>query len=145
MQQSNPILQLPLYPPPSETLCATDTDFKRDMELPPRNFNVARSYSSYPVKPPEDHQFNAISLPIEKMILPSEVLHIPISNKMPIASHVSITPSFPNAYDNILWRPQICDVINGEALFKNHSSQPLLVPKYAHFKPHSVHIMSLEK
>ena len=88
VQQSNPILQLPLYPPPSETICATDTDFKRDMKPPPRNFNVARSYSSYPVKPPEDQQFNAISLPIEKMILPSEVLHIPISNKMPIASYL---------------------------------------------------------
>ena len=27
VQQSNPFLQLPLYPPPSETLSATDTNF----------------------------------------------------------------------------------------------------------------------
>ena len=56
---------------------------------------------------------------------------------------MSITPSFPAAIDNKSWAPQICEIINGKALYQNLSDQPLIARKFSHFRPHSVTVHEL--
>ena len=58
----------------------------------------------------------AISLPNDSLVLPLDHLPIPLPSET-IASHMSITPSFPAAIDNKSWAPQICEIINGKALY----------------------------
>ena len=74
----------------------------------------------------------AISLPSDSLVLPADHLSIPLPPEA-ISSHISITPSFPAAIDNILWPPKVCEVVNGKALYQNNSDHPLLVKKYSHF------------
>ena len=77
------------------------------------------------------------------MVLPSDYLHIPLPDSLMSSSHISISPSFVCAYDDKMWFPQICKVLNGVALFKNTTDVPLVAPKYAHFRPHPVIINNL--
>ena len=88
-------------------------------------------------------KFNTIALPSSKVIYPGETLDISIPKSAPQSGYVSISPSFSDAYDNKLWQPQICEIINGKALFKNLSVSPLLPPKHCHFRPHPVTIATL--
>ena len=136
VDQSNPFLHLPLHPPPSEKLDDATLESKYDLKMSSKVSDEPELYFA-------QSQLNTISMPSANVILPSEFLKIPIPSKITVASHLSITPSFPDAYDKSCWQPQICDVVNGQALFRNNSSQPLIVPKYAHFKPHSVRIMNM--
>ena len=78
-------------------------------------------------------KLHAISLPNMSVIYPSDFLEIPLPTEATALSYVSITPSFQAAYDNPQWQPQICEVANGTALYKNISNIPLLPKKYSHF------------
>ena len=95
--------------------------------------------ATYSIQP----NLNTISLPLSQVIFPSEVLFIPLPQTCPVASHISISPSFPDAYECASCNPQVCSVINGHALYKNTSDTSLVSPSYAHFKPHPVLIMNL--
>ena len=62
----------------------------------------------------------------------------------PALGFISMSPSFPSAYGDRQWLPQICQVVNGEALFKNESDRPLLARKNSHFRPHMVNISRIK-
>ena len=79
---------------------------------------------------PRMSNLRAISLPSDSLVLPADHLSIPLPPEA-ISSHISITPSFPAAIDNILWPPKVCEVVNGKALYQNNSDHPLLVKKYS--------------
>ena len=92
--------------------------------------------------PHRQSSLRAISLPNDSLVLPLDHLPIPLPSET-IASHMSITPSFPAAIDNKSWAPQICEIINGKALYQNLSDQPLIARKFSHFRPHSVTVHEL--
>ena len=103
-----------------------------------RNYPVAaRSFGEYPVA------FNAISLPKSQVVFPGEFLQISLPKTLPQAGYISVSPSFLKAYDSPQWNPQVCEILNGHALYKNVSSSPLIAEKHTHFRPHSVLISSL--
>ena len=142
VRQHNPFIQMPLYPPPSEK---TPSGPYWDL---PGHCGSSRLYGRWATPHSVDDQklqtnLYTISLPSSQVVFPSEFLSIPLSKTNPVASHISITPSFPNAYELSSWNPQVCEVINGNALYQNTSDTSLVVPKYAHFKPHTVLIMNL--
>ena len=121
VKQSNPCSDRLTYPP---QITETSASIKSSLS------------SCLPYNPV---RFNAISLPMDKLVFPSDILHIPIKNvsNSPM-SYVSITPSFPSAYDNPQWAPQVCEVVDGNALYKNCSDMPLFARQYSHFKPSPV-------
>ena len=135
IKQSNPHSSIPIYPPP--------------LKLSPHTAGKVQSLPRY--NAPKNHlqnqtttrKFNAISLPFETVIYPGEVLPIPVQDDPPAPGYISISPSFPDAYDNRQWAPQICQVIDREALFTNYSDRPLLVQKHSHFRPHPISIARL--
>ena len=149
------MIQVPVYPPPLEKI-SSSTHFKTVspnqsspqwiLPGPPdplcddgggitKNKDIGQNTSQ--------PKINAVSLPSSHVIFPSEVLPIPLPLQGRSNSHISITPSFPGVYENASWSPQVCDVINGQAMYRNNSNFPLVVPKFAHFKPHPVLFMSL--
>ena len=128
VNQCNPCCDMPVHPPPSETLSSPD---------------VPTALPASKNSPCSSLKLNAVSLPVDAVIYPSDFLSIPLKHNYHLP-YVSITPSFPNAYDNPNWTPQICQVINGAAMYKNVSTTPLSVQKYAHFRPHSVTISELQ-
>ena len=90
----------------------------------------------------QETTLRAISLPTSSLIYPSDYLPVPIPDNVR-GSHISITPSFPDAFENSQWPPQVCEVINGFAQYKNLSSQPMISAKFSHFRPHHVHVGEL--
>ena len=58
-------------------------------------------------------------------------------------NYVSITPSFQAAYGNTQWQPQVCEILNGKALYINKSHVPLIAKKYSHFRPNPVAVCEL--
>ena len=90
--------------------------------------------------PPQDVSVHAISLPFSSVTYPGEYLDIPLYEEISHVNHISITPSFPqmtkSTTDQMQWAPQICKVSQGKAKYKNTSRQPIIAPKYSHFKPH---------
>ena len=121
VSQSNPIQQMPIHPPLS--------DLKSDTTREPIH--------------PNQGQLNAISLPDSKLVFPEECLQIPIPRLTPSPEYLSISPTFPKAFDAPEWQPQICKVVNNAALFKNLSHAPILAQKYSHFKPIAVNVTDL--
>ena len=85
----------------------------------------------------------AVSLPFDSLIYPGDNLRIPVSDDVQKKGYVSISPSFPHAYDREQWKPEICEIVNKEALYEEHSNTPLLVKKHSHFCPHAVSIASI--
>ena len=136
INQFNNDSNLPLFPPPSEITASTDLASEDNLQKQ-TIVNAGEMYSD------KSYKFNAISLPSSKVIYPGDTLNIPIPKSAPQSGYVSISPSFSDAYDNKLWQPQICEIINGNALFKNLSVSPLLPPNHCHFRPHPVSIATL--
>ena len=135
VKQANPFINMPIFPPPAEKLTVDGN--QSDNEI-----YESTNYASQKT-PSVEPKLNAISLPSSHVIFPSECLQIPIPPDALPVSHLSITPSFPGAHDNPSWSPQICDVVNGHAVFTNFSNTPLVAPKYAHFRPHPVLVMNI--
>ena len=98
IRQSNSPSSIPIYPPP--------------LELSPHTAGKVQSLPRY--NAPKNHlqnhttsrKFNAISLPFETVIYPGEVLPIPVQDDPPAPGYISISPSFPDAYDNRQWAPK---------------------------------------
>ena len=95
-----------------------------------------------PIKPDSEVKLRAVSLPCESLVFPSDCLSIPLPSDVS-ANYVSIIPTFPEAFENNHWSPQVCEVFNGKALFVNNSSQPILAAKYTHFRPNAVTVTDL--
>ena len=127
VKQFNPIYSMPVHPPPAEKLPLPKIPSVSPLEAENLCSNV---------------KLNAISLPVSKVVYPSDYLPLPLKSNPPL-SYLSITPSFSEAYDNPNWPPQICQIINGAAMYQNTSTVPLSVQKYAHFRPHPVSISEL--
>ena len=123
IKQANYFANVPIFPPPSQV--------KADSDL-------QQSVSCSKVS-----TLNAISLPHSEIVYPGDVLRIPLPTNSQSHGYLSISPSFPLSYDSNQWNPQVCEVINGVALYENHSDRPLLARKYSHFRPHSVSIASI--
>ena len=137
LNQTNHESELPLFPPPSETIHCIGPD-SHAVDQKSNEDNGSK------VKPSVvPNKLNAVSLPTSKVIYPGDSLLIPLSNKLFQAGYVSISPSFPEAYDNKLWQPQICEILNGIALYKNFTSCPLVAPKNCHFRPHPVTVAAI--
>ena len=101
VDQSNPFLHLPLHPPPSEKLDDATLESKYDLKMSSKVSDEPELYFA-------QSQLNTISMPSANVILPSEFLKIPIPTKITVASHLSITTSFPDAYDksnlkSVMW------------------------------------------
>ena len=87
--QSNPYVNMPLFPPPTETTISSQV------------IDMCESNSS------RQKKYNAISLNSSSVVLPSDYLHIPLPDALMSSSHISISPSFACAYDDRMWFPQI--------------------------------------
>ena len=135
VDQSNPHELKETFPPPSEQLphqcLLTDSPI------------TATNFSPYPEA--DVCNINAVSLPYDAVTYPSDFLKIPLPSNATSSSYVSISPNFPLAYENEQWRPQICQVLNGAALYENTSDLPLIAKKYSHFKPHLVSVNALHE
>ena len=143
VDQSNPYTAMHSNPPPHEGLENLGPPFSVLIGSSP-------SISQSPVLPKTyqgsldpEVKLRAISIPSDSVILQSDSLNIPLPSNIETSKFLSITPSFPTAYENPQWQPQICEVINGQAMFKNCSQRPLVVQKYSHFRPHHVAICNL--
>ena len=89
LSQSNPLDVKQIFPPPSEQVISPKSN---DPHRPPFLNNT-----------PEDHATNnlhSISLPSTMVAFPSDCLPIPLPTNARYVSHISITPSFPSAYEN---------------------------------------------
>ena len=152
VEQFNPMQVLPLFPPPSEQIVPSVTSSAICTATPvhleeynsvanavpkpsPPSLNEVQHEVKHELSNPN---FNAISLPTASVTFPSDFLSIPLSSSLLNINYISISPSFPSAYDSDQWSPQICEVIDGHAMFKNFSTDPLIATKYSHFKPHQV-------
>ena len=143
VSQANPSAYLPINPPPSVYVSdnvAADRDASNHVTT-----NESPTVSSTPQYRQRSciTKFNAISIPFCKTIYPNDVLKIPLSESIPTAAYIGITPAFPEAYSNNQWCPQVCEMINRHALFKNTSETPLIVRRYSHFRPHPVEVSNL--
>ena len=152
VEQFHPMQVLPLFPPPSEQIVPSVTSSAICTATPvhleeynsvadavpkpsPPSLNEVQHEVKHELSNPN---FNAISLPTASVTFPSDFLSIPLSPSLLNINYISISPSFPSAYDSDQWSPQICEVIDGHAMFKNFSTDPLIATKYSHFKPHQV-------
>ena len=124
VSQSNPQHSMPSFPPPVEK------SFKNTLQI------------SHSVQRQDPVKLNAISLPTHKIVFPADYLPIPMPQSYS-TGHVSITPSFPSAIDNPIWKPQICEVVNGYAMYQNISDVPIIAAKHSHFRPNPVQISEL--
>ena len=134
--QSNQCPTIPLHPPPFESC----SDATVSTQLPEKSDHLTYKSESLAVT----NKFNAIALPSDRVVYPGELLSIPMPLNSPAPGFISMSPSFPNAYGDRQWVPQICQIVNGEALFKNESDRPLLARKNSHFRPHMVNISRIE-
>ena len=125
-----------MFPPPSETVHNNGANEEIKQHSAESFYSSAKCHD-------KSHRFNAISLPESKITYPGETLPIPLPAGVPRGGYISISPSFPNAYDCEMWRPQICEIVNGSAMFKNLSDRPLLSQKNNHFRPHPVTVATL--
>ena len=123
IKQANSV-HVPLFRPPSET-------------LPSIGYRMENSSR------PNHCDSHAISLPFNSVTYPGDDLCIPLPNNVQQCGYLSISPSFPLSYDNTQWVPQVCEVLNGFAMYKNFSDRPLLVKKYSNFRPHAVNVASI--
>ena len=101
LPQSNPFMNMPIYPPPVEK---TD-DGKPD------NVNTMMNSCSLCIgnraSDSNVAMFNAISLPSSHVVFPSDVFPIPLPSGQQTPSHISISPSFPDAYTCSSWSPSV--------------------------------------
>ena len=149
VKQFNPLLEVQLHPPDQPVLNPISEDQPVvELHMPYASSNAQGEQLGPPVPlccatPNEPSPvFRTVSLPLESMILPSDCLPIPVPPEVK-ASYLSMTPSFTAAIDCNSWPPQICEVINGSALYKNNSGKPLIAQKYSQFKPNPVKISEL--
>ena len=134
--QSNKCPVIPLHPPPLESRL----DDTSSMQLSSTSYHPTHESALFAAP----QKLNAVALPIDKVVYPGDLLSIPLPPHSSSTGFISMSPSFPNAYDDEQWIPQICQVVNGEALFRNNSNRPLLARKNSHFRPHLVNICRLE-
>ena len=87
VKQYNSCKDIPAYPP--------STQMANVSSICPMSSSPTPEDKFYP----SAVRFNAVSLPVTKLVLPSDYLPIPIRTDAQV-SHVSITPSFPSAIDN---------------------------------------------
>ena len=132
VDQSNPHRCTHVFPPPVQQV------------TPSKSINnPACSYPSGSAHQPLQTFLHAISLPHDAVTFPEDFLRIPLPPSASNVDVISISPSFPKIYEDNRWTPQICRVVNGNALYQNFSSSPLLASKFSHFKPHLVHVNSI--
>ena len=146
IKQSNPVPELPLHPPTTELTSSSSLL----PALPSDPVNQTSSPSSSPISPTDfiplsSPKFNAISLPFQSVILSGESLHIPLTPNLSTLNRISIVPSFPSiSEDSSQWLPQICEIVQGSARYQNYSKEPIIAPKFAHFRPQPVTEYNLE-
>ena len=90
-------------------------------------------------------KLRAVSLSTNSVTFPGDYLSIPLTSQTAALNYISITPSFPKAYDDEQWKPQVCEIIDNTALFRNNSHVPMLAAKHSHFKPNHVSICALHE
>ena len=134
VEQSNPHEVKETFPPPAEQIKPSSA-FVHGNKLGENS--VPDSSVSF--------NLNAISLPYNAVAFPSDFLQIPIPKTAASSGYISISPSFPIAYEDNQWKPQVCEVLNGMALYQNVSDRPLIAKKFSHFKPHLVSVNSLHE
>ena len=155
VHQSNVMHDLPLHPPSTEIMPVSS--IMPQSQLPKLESqileaNVPRtsqcdqilttlSSSSNPAKLTNTSalKFNAISIPSASVTYSEEFLPILLPQSLCHLHHISIIPSFPTIPDDSLqWLPQVCEIVQGCALYQNQSRDPVIAPKFAHFKPQPV-------
>ena len=68
-------------------------------------------------------------------LLPNGTYSIPLQRASLAASVLILPPTpKPNSPCQQAWNPQVCQVVAGEAIYVNHSQQPLAHPKNTHFR-----------
>ena len=141
VKQSNPLSQFPLFPPPilqsSEDLQSAACFLSTSSPEAPQP----------PLATNSQIKFNTISLPTAKFTLSGEICKIPLPSHLTHLRYIAIIPSFPTIPDKITdslhWLPQVCEVGDGQASYKNVSRDPIIAPKYAHFKTQPVNDFDL--
>ena len=144
VKQSNPPGLLPLYPPPMQQLHSpTETN--------PLGCSSSLLSSAEALPPPlpinQQIKFNTISVPSAQVTFGGEIFKLSLPTHFTHLRHVSILPCFPSipskVTDSLHWLPQVCEVSNGQALYKNISRDPIFSPKHAHFKTQPVNDFDL--
>ena len=128
VSQANPMVDMQVFSPTQESCAISQNKTNSTQNIKPDASYLADNY----------YHLSAISLPTNQFVFPSDYLKIPVPAHLSRLNHLSITPSFPTAYESSHWQPQICDVKDGHAMFKNTSNAPLFAKQYSHFRPHSV-------
>ena len=93
----------------------------------------------------QEMKLRAVSLSTDSVTFPGDYLSIPLTSQTAALNYISITPSFPKAYDDEQWKPQVCEIIDNTALFRNNSHVSMLAAKHSHFKPNHVSICALHE
>ena len=135
VKQSNPFSALEAYPLKDNSDQTLNVMNATCETVPPQ-----------PVDYNPDHMFpqmHTIALPHGSIVYPGDYLQIPLLSAAVSMNYISIFPSFLSAYDDDQWNPQICEVFNGNALFKNNSRSPLIAKKHNQFKSNPVSICNL--
>lgn len=141
VKQSNPVIDFPLFPPPSP-------QYNDNQSSAPSIYHAPSKDHLPPLATNQQTKFNAISLPSAHVVLSGDTLQIPLPANFTHLRYIGINPSFPSIPDKVTdslhWLPQVCEVDGGHALYKNVSKDPITTPKYAHFRTQPVNYFNLE-
>ena len=151
VKQSNPVGNLPLFPPPCSDQ-HPNLQTIQSQSVGQQSFDSTDLPSEDLSRPEETDDFSSyksISLPFLSVTLPDEHLSIPLPDHLTKIHYLSIIPNFPSipekVTDSLHWTPQVCEVINGSAIYLNTSRDSIMAPKYAHFKTQPVKDYSLSE
>jgi hypothetical protein len=125
VKQSNPMKPMQRHPPSS---------LHREIKTTNKLNCVTASRASSPT----------ISVPVAQVILPTESAQLALPSAVSGESKIVIVPRFDNMVERD-WPPQICDIVEGHAIYVNSSSATTIShPRYAHFQTLPVQEFSLE-
>ena len=136
IKQSNPFTEFPFFPPPFQKSNSISTPGSQ--VLPECLNNSSTEALQPPLATPTLLKFNAVSVPSTSVTFSGEIFPIPLPSHLTHLGYIGIVPNFPSipekVTDSLHWLPQVCEVRHGQALYKNISRDPIIAPKYSHFK-----------
>ena len=131
VRQSNPVQNNQVFPP-SRLCIQVPQCASTQITCIPGEERVAGN------RPP------TINIPMSQVALPTESLQLKLTAEVANLDMIAIVPRFDNTTHKD-WPPQICEVVNGSAVYVNGSKiKSIAHPKHAHFQTLPVKQLSME-